>query len=91
MKALLYVLVGATCIAVIGFIGNQLYRQREADRAAAVWAERVKGNLAASQKRLACEPVVERAKSFTTGSSAELDKLEADLAECGMTLSHIQR
>lgn len=72
-------------------MGNQVLRQRWADRAEAERVAAVRYAIASHDESVRCEAVLERAKSFAVGSASELGSIEAELKSCGLTLAHVQR
>ncbi|MBS9476242.1 hypothetical protein [Ancylobacter radicis] len=91
MKAALYVLVGVTCLAALGFMAAQLLRQHRADTAAEERARAVRQAVLAYDEQMRCEGVLSRARSFSVGSSGEIAAIESQLKSCGLSLSDVRR
>jgi hypothetical protein len=85
MRTAFYFLVAATCVVVMGFVANQMYRQHLADQAAAQILPAARTALDASR----CVELAREAKGFY-GDAERLRLIEAGLRECGISLSQIR-
>jgi len=83
--------VGITCLAGLGFMANQVLRQRSADDATMASEAAAKRAVLSYEERARCEGVLENAKRFVSGSISDLARIEADLKGCGLTLTNVQR
>ena len=83
-------LVAVTCLAALGFMGNQMLRQRGADEAARAFSQRALAAIDATKKAAVCDAAIAVAREFKTGSVEDLNRIERGLSDCGLTLAAIR-
>jgi hypothetical protein len=90
MRSFAYAIGIVTCVAVLGFIANQVYRQHATDGARAALVQELERAAINTLNAPKCAGARQRAKEFVSGPASELAQIERDLRSCGLSLSDVR-